>query len=881
MVLELVYTSSPKGLDPNKYGFCTVAMSDGMPPNLKRQLENLSGYRFAFKAGDPNEPNNPHVYAHWLPKIGGQVYSVLTHIRPYGVDYTKRSGNKLAHHVALEPDERVPAGPAWAMLQSEFMLTDWTGDPRLLPPTKRLPNGSNRGRVCERWKDVTGDAGWAGVLVDNFIMDAAKPAYVIYPMGTDPLPLIDEAMSLMPDAQRWRVTFSTYFTELPSGLSCAWRFCLEGTKAAKEALANPSSRSVLIDLTGSIDRAPDSRYTKLARTGNAARPAPEQPMLTDDSVGTLLAAVEPEEFEPQASGESANPTEPQYEESIAPQPARPPLSRQTVEAMPAKSGVSPLFWAVALGWPVVLLGVLAIVLPGMLRPAADQSQVNQLQARIVELEESVQASNKVASQWRDQAETLAGQLREVREENRRLAARSVMQSRPAVVPPVAGSPSEAPASNPVEQPVADVGVQTPGASRPSSVPLVDAVVLPGGRIAVELATFKVGRTGLGGLKSLTEASNQVLLDPVTLERASGIQASTFSRMTVTLPNAHAKAGSDARPFDVVRPDDRHAQIVYTGEGLSQQRVTIAAVELAEGQVNWQWKAFDRRSDERLEALAVPNGVLDWFVRSISIALQPTAGDALVWLQLIRPADHVVSLPNKSVMLRAGTGWQDCPVRAIHRAVQSDWSKANAAGVVRLAHSAIGDVQLTPTIDAKGLLVRLDATGDVDGQAMASRLQVIGPTLANAKAKFEELIEGRDIKAMIQEVDEIGKRVSRLESQAALAIKDVPKLPGNEPDFSRAPRAVKVDWDQRQRQIATARDELDIRERDLRDHKQEIGLAEVEQSIINLTREHKAVTASLEALKRLAEEQPELWVYVDKTNVVLAKVRVTADVDVVR
>ena len=66
----------------------------------------------------------------------------------------------------------------------------------------------------------TGDAGWAGTLAEAFLLDATKPAYIIYPPGVDLLPLINEAIALLPESVRWRVTFSTYFTSLPAGLAC-------------------------------------------------------------------------------------------------------------------------------------------------------------------------------------------------------------------------------------------------------------------------------------------------------------------------------------------------------------------------------------------------------------------------------------------------------------------------------------------------------------------------------------------------------------------------------------------------------------------------------------------------------------------------------------
>ena len=64
-----------------------------------------------------------------------------------------------------------------------------------------------------------GDAGWAGGA-ESFSNDPAKPAYLIYRPGTNVLELFDEALSLLPPEQRWNVTFSTFFTDLPLNLTC-------------------------------------------------------------------------------------------------------------------------------------------------------------------------------------------------------------------------------------------------------------------------------------------------------------------------------------------------------------------------------------------------------------------------------------------------------------------------------------------------------------------------------------------------------------------------------------------------------------------------------------------------------------------------------------
>src|SRR5436305_4302622 len=103
---EIYYTSAPEGVRPGQSGFCTVATSPGIPKPLWDRLESISGYRH-----NPGG-SNPVAWAHWLVQAGGKEVSVLSRVCDAGLDYTQRT-NAFAHHVALEPQERAAAGPAW------------------------------------------------------------------------------------------------------------------------------------------------------------------------------------------------------------------------------------------------------------------------------------------------------------------------------------------------------------------------------------------------------------------------------------------------------------------------------------------------------------------------------------------------------------------------------------------------------------------------------------------------------------------------------------------------------------------------------------------------------------------------------------------------
>lgn len=261
MTQEIVYTSAPQGLKPGSKGFCTVVSTDGMSGNLSERLEMLSGYRHAFAPGDRNAPVN---YAHLHIKVSGRFYYVLSRICDAGLDYSQRS-NKLAHHVAFADDELVAAGPAAVLAQSGFCETQWNGTVTT-HSAGRSPNvAPARPSVCHQWQQLTGDAGWAAVLAHSATVARPKPVSVIFPPGTSVLPLVVEAMNLIPPSRRWEVTFSTYFTKAIAGSDCLWRFVLDGTSQADALRKNPSA--LVIDLGSRLSPPPENAYLNSARTG--------------------------------------------------------------------------------------------------------------------------------------------------------------------------------------------------------------------------------------------------------------------------------------------------------------------------------------------------------------------------------------------------------------------------------------------------------------------------------------------------------------------------------------------------------------------------------------------------------------------------------------
>jgi hypothetical protein len=320
---ELFYTSAPRGLRRGSNGYCTVAATRGLPPLLGQQLERLSDYRPPADGPDAS----PVVLSHLRVNVPGKTYSVLSRICPAGVDHTHRA-IFFAHHVALEPAELPPAGPAWLLGQPGFLQTRWDGQVRELPSGRQPPRGLSPPAVCRAWQKAAGDAGWAGVLAEGFLDHPDRVVYLLYPPSVEPLPLLVEALALLPSDQRWRVTFSTVCLAAPQDAACAWRFLPRETAEARKVRGSPGA--LVLDLGAPLGPAQGGALAATARTGKVpvaaafpAAPGPASaplPRLTAPPAGSWMSGGDPTPSPPPTT-ELPPPPEP---EAVAPEPAAAP-----------------------------------------------------------------------------------------------------------------------------------------------------------------------------------------------------------------------------------------------------------------------------------------------------------------------------------------------------------------------------------------------------------------------------------------------------------------------------------------------------------------------------------------------------------------------------
>ena len=275
MVFELVYTSAPQGLFPGNTGFAVVGCTRNMDYAVCKQLENLSAYTPFYPHYDANAWNNPVNYAHRIIQVNGVEYHILSRICFNGLDYTQRS-NKLASHIAISADElqSLPSGPASVFFQDTLFKNEkWQIKTEYFENSPVVMDLKYELDVCKNWEQSTGDAGWAGVIAESYLSNPQKNIYIVFDpqRSSQNISLMAEVLSLLPTHLRWQMTFSTYFTELPAGVTCNVRFCLPSCDALLKARQNPAG-NLIVDLTAPMTQAVGGDLVVAARTGKKPEP---------------------------------------------------------------------------------------------------------------------------------------------------------------------------------------------------------------------------------------------------------------------------------------------------------------------------------------------------------------------------------------------------------------------------------------------------------------------------------------------------------------------------------------------------------------------------------------------------------------------------------
>lgn len=274
MIQELIYTSVPRGLAADSQGFCTVACSSSMTPNLQRELEGLCGYRHPFLPGDARASLNPVAFFHVKRRVGGVDLHFLARVADCGIDYSQRT-NKIGHLLALGDQDRISCGPAAILEQSNLFKSAWNEKPHEITQSVRPANPSVAPQKCTAWERQWGDAGWGGVVAQA--IEEGRPVSLVFRPGMQMLPLIAEALALLTPEKRWNATFSTFFMRSQETAKDKIQVKCILADSEEMAFARLSQQTLFLDLRQAPSGEPQGKYVQPARTGVAEQPKPSSP----------------------------------------------------------------------------------------------------------------------------------------------------------------------------------------------------------------------------------------------------------------------------------------------------------------------------------------------------------------------------------------------------------------------------------------------------------------------------------------------------------------------------------------------------------------------------------------------------------------------------
>jgi len=221
MAQQLIFTSTPQGLEPGRSGYCTVARHKDLRHRLVRELERLSVYDFGQQTGS----SRSDICIFRKVPLGSEEFYVLTKICDAGLDYTNRT-NYLAHHLVLDGFEIATSpSPAEIFLNWDGWLRTWPDGPRYFGEEEvvTFAGCKSTGLVpCQSWLQVTNDPGNAASLVSP---DLIKPIVVESKEGNANtlLTLFAESSALFKiSLDAWDFSFTTFLQGNDDAKSFAW-----------------------------------------------------------------------------------------------------------------------------------------------------------------------------------------------------------------------------------------------------------------------------------------------------------------------------------------------------------------------------------------------------------------------------------------------------------------------------------------------------------------------------------------------------------------------------------------------------------------------------------------------------------------------------------
>ena len=280
---QLIFTSTPTGIQPGRSGFQVVAQHEGINNRLIVAIEKESTYEFP-----DNSQSLPVICKHSKFDFGEERYSVLSRIQSCGIDFTGRS-NHIAHHLIFNEKEVPDCPPAALFALWKGWREKW-GKPRYLGEWDRI-NYENEAQPfnylisalpAKTWYTYTNDQGCA-----------ALPLFAERDMIAFPVPegkedsliwLYLETQSLMSPRDAWQITFTNYLSENDNPLRFNW---IGLPKVKTPAQLSYDCDVMDVFTLGTLLTAPKHELADKARTPPAPPEIPEQKKTSTVSIAPI------------------------------------------------------------------------------------------------------------------------------------------------------------------------------------------------------------------------------------------------------------------------------------------------------------------------------------------------------------------------------------------------------------------------------------------------------------------------------------------------------------------------------------------------------------------------------------------------------------------
>ncbi len=307
MPKQLIYTSSPNGLESGRSGFQIVAQHHGINQRLLSRLEKESVYEVdALKWGSPTVSK--------FFKISQQEeeHYVVSKLQPCGVDFTGRP-NHIAHHVLFQPEELPQCPPAALHLLWKGWRNKWENRPRYLGNWDRINYEDPEHPFYYRefaipakfWDELSGDAG-------NAALPLEWETATVYPVpkGNEEklLRLFFESQAIIPLSEAWEIPYIDYLTDSDNPHQYQWIGYPVSEDGGKSPLGKDSN---VLDLFGgeAALMAPANDLADIARgkrTNDVSPPAHLLPVEDEPKQTVSLTPIDEPEYQQDELGLQAD-----------------------------------------------------------------------------------------------------------------------------------------------------------------------------------------------------------------------------------------------------------------------------------------------------------------------------------------------------------------------------------------------------------------------------------------------------------------------------------------------------------------------------------------------------------------------------------------------